>query len=45
MAMTIRASIDAIGSQVSVIPGLDLAAYANDLVDLFRHATAQERHS
>jgi AcrR family transcriptional regulator len=39
MAMTIRSSIDAIGPQLSVIPDLDLVAYANDLVQLFRQAT------
>jgi len=45
MAMTIRATIDAIGPQLSVIPDLDLDAYAKDLVDLFRHATEKERPS
>ena len=39
MAMTIRAAIDAIGPQLSVIPDLDLEAYARDLVSLFHHAT------
>lgn len=42
MAMTIRAAIDAIGPQLSVIPDLDLDAYASDLVSLFRHATEKE---
>ncbi|MEV6930778.1 TetR/AcrR family transcriptional regulator [Dactylosporangium sp. NPDC051485] len=42
MAMTVRAAIDAIGPQVSVIPDLDLDAYAEDLVSLFRHATERE---
>jgi AcrR family transcriptional regulator len=42
MAMTIRASIDAIGPQLSVIPDLDLDAYAEDLVSLFRHATEKD---
>lgn len=42
MAMTIRAAIDAIGPQVSVIPDLDLDGYAADLVDLFRHAIRKE---
>ncbi|GAA4259372.1 hypothetical protein [Dactylosporangium darangshiense] len=42
MAMTVRAAIDAIGPQISVIPDLDLDAYARDLVSLFRHATEQE---
>ncbi|MEU7867256.1 TetR/AcrR family transcriptional regulator [Dactylosporangium sp. NPDC049140] len=42
MAMTIRAAIDAIGPQVSVMPELDLDAYARDLVLLFRHATEKE---
>jgi hypothetical protein len=43
MAMTIRATIDAIGPQLTVIPDLDLHAYAKDLVDLFRHATEKDR--
>jgi AcrR family transcriptional regulator len=45
MAMTIRATIDAIGPQLSVLPDLDLDAYAKDLVDLFRHATEKDRPS
>ncbi|PRY34779.1 TetR/AcrR family transcriptional regulator [Umezawaea tangerina] len=41
-AMTIRAAIDAIGPQLTVIPDLDLDAYAADLVSLFRHATERQ---
>ncbi|MFC7641566.1 hypothetical protein ACFQX6_11610 [Streptosporangium lutulentum] len=40
--MTVRAAIDVIGPQLSVIPDLDLDAYARDLVSLFRHATTKE---
>ncbi|WP_414942876.1 TetR/AcrR family transcriptional regulator [Amycolatopsis sp. cmx-11-51] len=40
-AMTIRAAIDAIGPQLTAVPGLDLAAYARDLVALFERATAR----
>ncbi|ETK37701.1 hypothetical protein MPTA5024_02400 [Microbispora sp. ATCC PTA-5024] len=42
MAMTVRAAIDVIGPQLSVIPDLDLDAYVRDLVSLFRHATTKE---
>jgi hypothetical protein len=37
MAMTVRAAVDVVGPQLSVIPDL-LDAYARDLVSLFRHA-------
>lgn len=39
MAMTIRAAIDAIGPQLTVIPDLDLAGYARELSALFDRAT------
>ncbi|MGG2460565.1 TetR/AcrR family transcriptional regulator [Streptomyces sp. RGM 3693] len=42
-AVTIRAAIDAIGPQLSVIPDLDLGDYARDLVALFHRATAGNR--
>jgi AcrR family transcriptional regulator len=42
MAMTIRGAIDVIGPQLSVIPDLDLDAYAQDLVSLFGHATERK---
>lgn len=45
MAMTIRAAIDAIGPQLSVVPDLDLDAYTQDLVSLFRHATEKDGQS
>lgn len=41
-AMSIRAAIDAIGPQLTVMPGLDLEAYGNELVELFRRATGSE---
>jgi hypothetical protein len=37
MAMTVRAAVDVVGPQLSVIPDL-LDAYARDLASLFRHA-------
>lgn len=42
MAMSIRAAIDAIGPQLSVIADLDLDEYTQDLVELFGRATKKE---
>ena len=38
MAQTIRAAIDAVGYRLAGEPGLDLAAWACELADLFDHA-------
>ncbi|QHC22579.1 TetR/AcrR family transcriptional regulator [Streptomyces sp. GS7] len=45
MAMTIRASIDAIGPQLGALPELDLDGYARDLVQLFGRATAKDERA
>jgi AcrR family transcriptional regulator len=42
MAMTIRASIDAISPQLTAVPDLDLAGYTTDLVALFDRATRKD---
>lgn len=40
MAQTIRAAIDAVGYRLAGEPGLDLAAWARELADLFDHAAS-----
>ena len=40
MAQTIRAAIDAVGYRLADEPGLDLAAWARELADLFDHAAS-----
>ena len=40
MAQAIRAAIDAVGYRLADEPGLDLAAWARELADLFDHAAS-----